>query len=145
MADEAGLNQQHNPPEAAGLDPTDDREANETTTDDKEAAFEPIYSEVKVLLMTFEFHDLRDSLDMETDQVEEAFDRLGYSVEQFRIPMINSPARLEAKLDEFFAGVDENTLAIIYYHGHGGLDVEERSLVFSRYSISTPGIDMGTC
>lgn len=92
----------------------------------------PVHHEVQVLLLTFEFHDLEEAFDLETDEVEEAFTRLGYEVSQFEIPMTDSLPRLQEKQQQFFSDVTEDTLAIIYYHGHAGRD--DGSLVLSRYS-----------
>ncbi|KAK6503781.1 hypothetical protein TWF481_008787 [Arthrobotrys musiformis] len=85
------------------------------------------YKFVSVLLLSFEYHDLL-TLPSEIAGVKAAFQRLGYNVTPYSIPMDNSLARLKDKLKEFFELQTENgpELRIVYYTGHGGADRNKR-------------------
>ena len=91
------------------------------------------YTTVKVLILTFKFNDLK--LEAETKAVEGAFINAGYVVnEPYEIEMDNSSEKLEKRLRDFLPGKkkDEDTLYIVYYHGHGGVIREERTLSLER-------------
>lgn len=80
------------------------------------------YARVKVLLLTFNHHDLDDVLDKETENVKEAFEKLNYTVYNEEIRMKRSLAGLKVILEEFLPKEEcKDTLFIIYYHGHGYL------------------------
>jgi len=95
---------------------------------------ELVYKDVKVLILTFAFNDFKHQLDLETESVANIFIDLGYSVEKFPIPMIDSLSRLRKELDRFFSLIDDETLSIIYYNGHGGLSKSKKSLVFNSHN-----------
>ncbi|TGJ64006.1 hypothetical protein EYR41_010089 [Orbilia oligospora] len=77
------------------------------------------YESVNVLLLTFDYNDL--SLERESAGVKNAFQRLGYSVTSYQMPMKNTWPQVKRKLKDFLRALDENRyeLRIIYYHGHG--------------------------
>lgn len=96
-------------------------------------------NKVRVLLLTFEYHDLRPGLDEETTLVSNAFESLwGHDgvVSPFTIRMCNYRAGLRQRLKEFLPSSEHpragsDTLYVIYYHGHGGRDAEGK-FVLSR-------------
>lgn len=93
--------------------------------------------------MTWSFHDLRTedytapptsdyvSLEEETARLRDTLEGYGYMVHEFLIPMHRSAETLKSKLKHFCRLAADDTLLIIYYHGHGALD-DENELVFSR-------------
>lgn len=87
------------------------------------------YRRVEVLLLTFEFTDL--NLSEETEEVRRAFESLGYTVTRYKIKMKRSLLRLRRILEVFLAKGNNETLLIIYYHGHGGL-AEGNKFAFAR-------------
>ncbi len=102
------------------------------------------YKQVHALILTWSFHDLRAeaytappapdyvSLEQETERLRVTLDGYGYAVQEFYIPMHRSAESLKAKLKQFCRLAADDTLLVVYYHGHGALD-EENELVFSRY------------
>lgn len=83
----------------------------------------PRYAEVHVLLLTFEYNDL--DLEMETAKVRKSFSRLGYHVHRYNIKMRQTMARLQRVMSRFLAMGNEESLLIVYYHGHGGLGEDD--------------------
>ncbi|KAK4167784.1 hypothetical protein QBC43DRAFT_230365 [Cladorrhinum sp. PSN259] len=106
--------------------------------------FRPQYKEVRVLIITWSFHDLRAedytappaadyvSLEDETKRLKETLGSYGYKISEFDIPMDHSVEKTKAKLKEFCRYANEDTLLMVYYHGHGSMD-EENELVFSSH------------
>jgi hypothetical protein len=84
--------------------------------------------DVKVLLLTFKFNDL--DLTNETHHVEQAFQSLGYEVDPYEIEIEDSEDRLHFKLKEFLKDKNSSGLRIVYYHGHGGHDTENKFEIF---------------
>ena len=96
-----------------------------------------------MLILTWSFHDLKQasytapqsaeytSLEDETRRVRETFESYGYKVREFLVPMQRSTESLRSKLNQFCRLAADDTLLIVYYHGHGCLD-EDNELVFSR-------------
>ena len=105
--------------------------------------FRPQYKEVRCLIITWEFHDLRAedytappaadyvSLEDETIRLRETLESYGYKVSEFNIPMDRPVEKMQARLKEFCRYAKDDTLLMVYYHGHGSMD-EENELVFSR-------------
>lgn len=95
---------------------------------------------VRVLLLTFEYHDLRPGLDEETTRVRRAFESLwGHDgvVSEFTIPMRDYRTELRQRLGEFLPSQGQieiglDTLYVVYYHGHGGRNAEGKFTLF-RY------------
>lgn len=100
------------------------------------------YARVKVLLLTFEHHDLDDVLDRETEDVKEAFELLNYTVEKEEIRMKHSLAELEVILERFLPQEEcRDTLFIVYYHGHGYLrPADDEFTIFRLEKINFPVI-----
>ncbi|KAK1751423.1 nipped-B-like protein B [Echria macrotheca] len=104
----------------------------------------PQYTKVHVLILTWSFHDLRTasytapptadyvSLEEETRRVRDTFQAYGYKVHEYLIPMTEPTVAMQAKLRQFCKMASDDTLLIVYYHGHGGLD-EHNELVFSSH------------
>ena len=72
------------------------------------------------------------SLEDETRRLHETFGSLGYQVQEFLIPMNRPMEKMRIKLKQFCRLAADDTLLIVYYHGHGSLD-DDNELVFSRY------------
>ena len=100
------------------------------------------YRAAHVLILTWAFHDLEGgfdstagdyvvSLEEETRRLHNTFKHYGYHIHEHIIPMDGSIERLKAMLKDFLGYASDDTLLIVYYHGHGGLD-EDGELVFSR-------------
>jgi hypothetical protein len=99
---------------------------------------------VHALILTWSFHDLRTedytappaadyvSLEEETVRLRHTLEGYGWAVHEFLIPMHRSVESLKAKLKQFCRLAADDTLLIIYYHGHGALD-DDNELVFSRW------------
>ncbi|KAK4227745.1 hypothetical protein QBC38DRAFT_526074, partial [Podospora fimiseda] len=106
--------------------------------------YRPNYKEVRVLIITWSFHDLRAedytappaadyvSLEDETKRLRDTLSSYGYKISEFDIPMDRPVERTKAKLDEFCRYANKDTLLMVYYHGHGSMD-EENELVFSSH------------
>ena len=77
-------------------------------------------TDVKVLLLTFEYHGLRRDFTKETKRVQRAFTGLKYEVIPKKIPMQDFFEKLKTELDQFLE-TSKSTLCIIYYNGHGRL------------------------
>ncbi|KAK3313581.1 hypothetical protein B0H66DRAFT_594453 [Apodospora peruviana] len=104
----------------------------------------PQYTQVHVLILTWIFHDLKQapytappaseytSLEDETRRVRDTFESFGYKVREFLIPMRSSTEYLRSKLKQFTRLAADDTLLIVYYHGHGCLD-DDNELVFSSH------------
>ncbi|EGX44795.1 hypothetical protein AOL_s00176g77 [Orbilia oligospora ATCC 24927] len=76
------------------------------------------YESVNVLLLTFDYNDL--GLEKESAGVKNAFQRLGYSVTPYQMPMKNTWPKVKRKLNGFLRTRENRyELRIIYYHGHG--------------------------
>ena len=101
------------------------------------------YKAAHVLILTWSFHDLAGgfdevagdfivSLEEETARLHDTFATYGYQVHERLIPMDASVERLTMIMKEFLRFANDETLLIVYYHGHGGLD-EDGELIFSRY------------
>ena len=89
----------------------------EQEVDNEEATPEDTpFKRVKVLILTFEYTDL--DLNRETKSVVRAFKALGYKVKPLNISMDDPWMKLRPDLLQFLRW-QENTLQIIYYHGHG--------------------------
>ncbi len=96
---------------------------------------------MQALILTWAFHDLSGgfdddgeyivSLEAETCRLRSTFEKYGYQVHEREIPMDGSSEWMKATMKEFLNYANDETLLIVYYHGHGGLD-EEGGLVFSR-------------
>lgn len=111
-------------------------------------ADKPQYNQVHALILTWSFHDLRTenytappaadyvSLEDETARLRRTLEGYGYAVHEFLIPMHLSVECLKAELKHFCRLAADDTLLIIYYHGHGALD-DDNELVFSRCAMST--------
>lgn len=82
------------------------------------------YRTVEVLLLTFKYTDL--DLRRETGDVWAAFVSLDYTVTVYEIQMTESLEKLQVALDKFLKKGNNETLLIIYYHGHGGLAERNR-------------------
>ncbi|KAK4233845.1 nipped-B-like protein B [Achaetomium macrosporum] len=104
----------------------------------------PQYNQVHALILTWSFHDLRTedytappsadyvSLEEETARLRDTLESYGYTVHEFLIPMHRSVESLKAKLKQFCRYAADDTLLIIYYHGHGALN-DDNELVFSSH------------
>jgi len=104
----------------------------------------PKYKEVHVLILTWKFHDLRTapytappsadyvSLEDETRRLHETFGSFGYNVQDWSIPMERPLEKMRNRIKKFCRLAADDTLLIVYYHGHGSLD-DDNELVFSRY------------
>ncbi|KAK4215423.1 hypothetical protein QBC37DRAFT_125776 [Rhypophila decipiens] len=104
----------------------------------------PQYTQVHVLILTWSFHDLKQtsytapqpvdyvSLEEETRRVRETFESYGYKVREFLIPMQRSGDSLRSKINQFCRLAADDTLLVVYYHGHGCLDADNE-LVFSSH------------
>ncbi|KAL2126622.1 hypothetical protein VTI74DRAFT_525 [Chaetomium olivicolor] len=104
----------------------------------------PQYNQVHALILTWSFHDLRTedytvppsadyvSLEEETRRLRATLEGYGYTVHEFLIPMHRSVESLKNKLKQFFRYAADDTLLIVYYHGHGALD-DDNELVFSSH------------
>ncbi|KAK0609685.1 hypothetical protein B0T17DRAFT_501389, partial [Bombardia bombarda] len=102
------------------------------------------YRQVYVLILTWSFHDLKEasytaptggkytSLEDETKRLRGTFERRGYSVYEFDIPMQRSTESLRQQLKNFCLLARDDTLLIVYYHGHGSLD-DDNELMFSSH------------
>ncbi|KAK4120279.1 hypothetical protein N657DRAFT_693200 [Parathielavia appendiculata] len=122
-----------------GLSPAAGARANS-----KHRGLKPQYNQVHALILTWSFHDLRTedytappasdyvSLEEETAQLRGTLEGYGYTVHEFLIPMHRSVERLKAKLKQFCRYAADDTLLIVYYHGHGALD-GDNELVFSSH------------
>ncbi|KAK3366650.1 hypothetical protein B0T24DRAFT_722635 [Lasiosphaeria ovina] len=74
----------------------------------------PDYSTAKVLILTFELYDL----DINED-IWHVFESMGYQVERYGIPVVDSTRQLNARLRQFMESKYSDSLFIIYYNGHG--------------------------
>lgn len=104
---------------------------------------QPQYNQVHALILTWSFHDLRAeqytappapdyvSLEEETARLRDTLEGYGYAVHEFLIPMHRPVESLKTRLKDFCRLAADDTLLIIYYHGHGALD-DDSELVFSR-------------
>jgi len=104
----------------------------------------PQYVQVHALILTWSFHDLRTapytappsadyiSLEDETQRLRGTLESYGYEVHEFLIPMQRSLEAVQSKLRQFTRLAAEDTLLIVYYHGHGSLD-DDNELVFSSH------------
>ncbi|KAL2195376.1 hypothetical protein P885DRAFT_70483 [Corynascus similis CBS 632.67] len=129
--------------------PVRQRDATTTTTGQnhvvhfKYRGAKPQYNKVHALILTWSFHDLRledytappgpdyVSLEQETVRLRATLEGYGYAVHEFLIPMHRSTESLKTKIKQFCSRyAADDTLLIIYYHGHGALD-DENELVFS--------------
>ncbi|KAJ4399514.1 hypothetical protein N0V85_005998 [Neurospora sp. IMI 360204] len=111
------------------------------------------YAEVRVLILTWAFHDLKVSdsdshpymfgpgsefvsLEEETRRLRDTFESYGYTVDDWLIPMRDPLKAMLTKLAQFSKWANDETLLIVYYHGHGSLD-ERSELVFSSHEHPT--------
>ncbi|KAH6839535.1 hypothetical protein B0I37DRAFT_408943 [Chaetomium sp. MPI-CAGE-AT-0009] len=104
----------------------------------------PQYNQVHALIITWSFHDLRAedytappaadyvSLEQETARLRATLESYGYTVHEFLIPMHRSVESLKAKLKQFCRYAADDTLLMVYYHGHGAMD-DDNELVFSSH------------
>ncbi|KAK0623710.1 hypothetical protein B0T14DRAFT_477676 [Immersiella caudata] len=104
----------------------------------------PQYREVHVLILTWKFHDLRTapytapptadyvSLEDETRRLHETFGSFGYKVQDWSIPMERPVEKMRNRLKKFCRQAADDTLLIVYYHGHGSLD-DDNELMFSSH------------
>ncbi|KAL2158152.1 hypothetical protein VTH06DRAFT_4720 [Thermothelomyces fergusii] len=105
----------------------------------------PQYNRVHALILTWSFHDLRledytakpeteyVSLEQETARLRATLERYGYAVHEYLIPMHRSVESLKTKIEQFCARYEaDDTLLIIYYHGHGAMG-DDNELVFSSH------------
>ncbi|KAJ4287044.1 hypothetical protein N0V88_007809 [Collariella sp. IMI 366227] len=104
----------------------------------------PQYNQVHALILTWSFHDLRTedytappspdyvSLEDETRRLRATLEGYGYTVHEFLIPMHMSKESLQKRLQQFLRYAADDTLLMIYYHGHGALD-DNNELVFSSH------------
>lgn len=98
-------------------------------TDKDEKDYDKDYDKVKVLVLTFGYSDI--NLKNETKKIVKLFEGLKYEVDKFTIPMGKSLEKLRGELENFLAPTEANTLLIIYYHGHGGIEAD-RTLFLAR-------------
>ena len=104
---------------------------------------QPQYNKVHVLILTWSFHDLKEadytappqgdytSLEDETRRLRGTFESYGDKVHEYLIPMVRSAESVRSKVRQFCRYASDDTLLIVYYHGHGSLD-DDNELVFSR-------------
>lgn len=116
----------------------DEKKAHKSTKRENE----PDVTDVEVLLLTFDYHDI-SSVDRDITAVTKAFEKLKYSVKEEKIAMKDSPNNLKGILEEFLPKPDpkkpdpkkseskvtptsqpKNPLYIIYYNGHGYLNTQ---------------------
>ncbi|KAK0703977.1 hypothetical protein B0T26DRAFT_733502 [Lasiosphaeria miniovina] len=108
------------------------------------AAVRPQYNQVHALILTWSFHDLKTapytaqpdpdyiSLEDETRRLRDTLRSYGYHVHEFLIPMVRSVEQLQSRLRQFCRYAADDTLLMVYYHGHGSLD-DDNELVFSSH------------
>ena len=115
----------HNPKGGNSDEPQERKKEKRKKSSRAAGTAEKDYKTVKVLILTFKFNDLE--LEDETKGVNEAFDEAGYVVEEpYEIEMDKSLNKLKTRLRNFLPDKKvEDTLYIIYYHGHGGIIREE--------------------
>ncbi|KAK3944378.1 hypothetical protein QBC46DRAFT_252266 [Diplogelasinospora grovesii] len=105
------------------------------------------YRQVHVLILTWAYHDLKPnittpagaeciSLEEETERLRDSFEGFGYRVHEYLIPMQRSSESLRARLRQFCRYASDDTLLIVYYHGHGSLN-DDKELVFSSHEHPT--------
>ncbi len=116
----------------------------ESNSSSKYRGVKPQYNQVHALILTWSFHDLRTedytapaaadyvSLEEETARLRHTLQGYGYTVHEFLIPMHRSAESLKSKLKQFCRYAADDTLLLIYYHGHGAMD-ENNELVFSSH------------
>ncbi|KAK4186677.1 hypothetical protein QBC35DRAFT_255841 [Podospora australis] len=104
----------------------------------------PQYNQVHCLLITWEFHDLRTedytappapdyvSLEDETRRLRGTLEGYGYDVHEYRIPMQRSEEDMAEELKRFCRLAANDTLLMVYYHGHGSLN-DDNELIFSSH------------
>ncbi|KAF9871205.1 hypothetical protein CkaCkLH20_11374 [Colletotrichum karsti] len=106
------------------------------------------YRKVQVFMIRWESHDVETpsgfSLDKETDDVAAAFESFGYDVDQFLIPifmpMESLSEFLESKMKSCMWLYDEDeTLIIVWYGGHGGMDHDHCLRLASHADADTGG------
>ncbi|KAK3374671.1 hypothetical protein B0H63DRAFT_562705 [Podospora didyma] len=102
------------------------------------------YNQVHVLIITWSFHDLKTapytavpdadyiSLEDETKRLRDTLHSYGYKVHEYEIPMVRAVESLRSKIKQFCRYAADDTLLMIYYHGHGALD-DDNELVFSSH------------
>ncbi|KAH6612259.1 hypothetical protein B0J18DRAFT_77352 [Chaetomium sp. MPI-SDFR-AT-0129] len=103
----------------------------------------PQYAQVHALILTWSFHDLRAetytappaadyvSLEQETARLRTCLQNYGYIVHEYLIPMEHSVESLKNELRRFCRFAADDTLLMVYYHGHGAMDNNE--LIFSSH------------
>ncbi|KAK3681059.1 hypothetical protein B0T22DRAFT_388620 [Podospora appendiculata] len=107
------------------------------------------YEQVHVLILTWTFHDLKEadytappngeytSLEDETRRLRDTFESYGYVVREYLIPMQRSAESARARIRQFCRShAADDTLLIVYYHGHGSLD-DDNELKFSSHEHPT--------
>ncbi|KAI1412856.1 hypothetical protein F5Y13DRAFT_199362 [Hypoxylon sp. FL1857] len=88
-----------------------------------------------ILILQFAYHDFPEMPEI-TNQIQAAFQRIGFEVTDFRIPMRNPLYHLENKLAQFLKSGDRNTVLMIYYGGHGYVDNYGRGLMWQSHNVN---------
>ncbi|RGP64298.1 hypothetical protein FSPOR_8118 [Fusarium sporotrichioides] len=87
------------------------------------------YASINVLIITWKDHDFGSTFDNEIAEVEAVFkETFNHTIWPFKIPTVAAERSLNlcvAKFVKEFGGEDD--LLIIFYSGHGGPEIEERS------------------
>jgi len=128
-----GLSAQRNP-----LDVSNENAPIIGETDRTITTTERAYDEVHVLLLSWQGGDVR--FQIELDKLSKVFrDYYNYeegdsTIEEFSIPSENSKNVLDEKLSQFLKNENPRSLLIIYYGGHGAVNVERRA-VWKKWSL----------
>ncbi|KAF2449945.1 hypothetical protein P171DRAFT_481001 [Karstenula rhodostoma CBS 690.94] len=110
------------------------------------ASLEPsVYTKVDVLILEFVLDNL--GLESQVKQVTAAFESLDYNVRVVNIKMENAWYHLKEDLESFLHVLSDNeeTLQIIYYCGHGGMQKaskQNKQPILSDYDSSFNWSDM---
>jgi len=82
----------------------------------------PRYTEVHVLMLSWEDVDLKLPVDLEMDPLFDVFqDMYNFKTERWHIPNLRSHKRVNDRITEFLGDENKEHLKIVYYAGHACL------------------------